>query len=282
MMTDRQWYEKIVKSIDDPNLGLPGFPSVYKQNVFVGKSNEAALKEAFDFYQHVKRNSRALARDSKVLDFGVGWGRIIRFFTREVDASGLFGVDVDEDILAEAKQTGVGGSLAVIDKLGRLPYPDTHFDIVYAFSVFSHLSTNSASHWLKELIRVLKPGGSLVVTSTTDRFLDLCLACSLKKEGRNSYEEDYSGLFADPVEAIARYRRGEHVYSASSGNAAVLDAETYGWAAMPKAFVEREIGVESKSIEFIDDPQYLEQGVFTIRKRTSFFNGLAGRFSSRY
>ena len=44
-MDDQQWYERILRSIDDPSLGLPGFPSVYQQEVFVGKSNEVALAE---------------------------------------------------------------------------------------------------------------------------------------------------------------------------------------------------------------------------------------------
>ena len=36
-MDDQQWYERILRSIDDPSLGLPGFPSVYQQEVFVGQ-----------------------------------------------------------------------------------------------------------------------------------------------------------------------------------------------------------------------------------------------------
>lgn len=75
-MDDRLWYEHIRRSIIDPTLGLPGFPSAYQQEVFVGKSNEAALAEAFHFYQLVKARSYRLRRNSPVLDFGVGWGCI--------------------------------------------------------------------------------------------------------------------------------------------------------------------------------------------------------------
>ncbi|MBB6187492.1 class I SAM-dependent methyltransferase [Rhodanobacter sp. MP7CTX1] len=266
-MNDQRWFERILSSLHDRNLGLPGFPSTYLQEVFVGRSNEKALEEAFTFYKIVKNSSFPLTRNSRVLDFGVGWGRIIRFFTREVDPSGLYGVDVDGDILNEAKSIGVEGQLGLIGKSDRLEFPDNHFDVVYAFSVFSHISKDSASHWLGELMRVLKPGGTLVLTTTTDRFLNLCLACSLKTEGRNSYEENYARMFAEPVLARERYRQGEHVYAAASGNAAVLDADSYGWAAMPPAFVKREIGHVARSIRFFDEPEVLEQGFFIVRKK---------------
>lgn len=269
-MDDQLWYERIVRSINDSSLGLPGFPSTYQQEVFVGKSNEVALAEAFDFYQRVKAGSYPLRRNSPVLDFGVGWGRIIRFFLNDVDASSLHGVDVDEAIITVARSTGVAGNLKTIAPNGRLAYDDGHFEVIYAFSVFSHLSEASATFWLNELMRVLKPGGTLVITTTTDKFLELCEACSYKVADRNQYEEDYARMFADPVDARRRYAAGEHVYAAVAGNAKVLEASNYGWAAMPPAFVEKKIGHMAAWIAFTDATEALPQGVFTVRKQAPF------------
>ncbi|EKT4098562.1 class I SAM-dependent methyltransferase [Stenotrophomonas maltophilia] len=248
---------------------MPGFPSDYQQEVFVGKSNEAALAEAFHFYQLVKARSYRLRRSSTVLDFGVGWGRIIRFFLNDVDPAGLYGVDVDPEILDVARSTGVPGTLSLIQPNGKLGFPDDHFDVIYAFSVFSHLSEDSARHWLSELMRVLQPGGTLVMTTTTDRFLELCEACSYKQSDRNQYEEDYARMFADPADARRRYAAGEHVYAAVAGNAEVLEASNYGWAAMPLAFVEREIGHKARFISFLEATLELPQGVFSVRKCAS-------------
>ncbi|MBB5864295.1 class I SAM-dependent methyltransferase [Xanthomonas sp. 3058] len=268
-MDDQQWYERILRSIDDPSLGLPGFPSVYQQEVFVGKSNEVALAEAFTFYKIVKAGSYPLRSNSRVLDFGVGWGRIIRFFLNDVDPSNLYGVDVDEAILDVARSTGVPGNLSCVGSNARLAHNDGVFDVIYAFSVFSHLSEASAKFWLPELMRVLAPGGTLVMTTTTDHFLELCQACALKQSDRNRYEEDYAGMFPDPADARRRYAAGKYVYAAVAGNADVLDASNYGWAAMPPAFVEREIGSLAQTIEFVDDPSLLPQGFFTVRKKAS-------------
>lgn len=268
-MDDQLWYERIVRSMEDDSLGLPGFPSRYQQEVFVGKSNEEALAEAFTFYKIVKKASHPLHRHSRVLDFGVGWGRLIRFFLNDVDASHLYGVDVDPAIIQVATDTGVAGNLSVTSPTSRLSFGDDSFDVIYAYSVFSHLSEASARFWLHELMRVLVPGGTLVLTTTTDHFLELCQACSLKRGDRNQYEEDYARMFAQPAEARRRYAQGEHVYAAVAGNADVLEASNYGWAAMPPAFVQREIGDQAATIGFSDDPGVLPQGVFTIRKSAS-------------
>lgn len=281
-MDDQLWYERIVRSVNDPDPGLPGFPPKQQQEVFVGKSNEVALAEAFDFYQRVKAASYPLRRSSPVLDFGVGWGRIIRFFLNDVDAENLHGVDVDEAIIEVARSTGVAGTLSTIGPNARLEHEDGHFEVIYAFSVFSHLSEASATFWLGELMRVLKPGGTLVMTSTTDKFLELCEACSYKLTDRNQYEDDYARMFADPADARRRYALGEHVYAAVAGHAEVLEASNYGWAAMPLAFVERQIGDQAAWIHFTEATEALPQGVFAVRKKASLGTRVARKLGALF
>ncbi len=47
---------------------------------------------------------------------------------------------------------------------GPLPYESNSFDLVYAYSVFTHLPAHLQSYWLGEMRKVLKPGGFLYVT----------------------------------------------------------------------------------------------------------------------
>lgn len=49
-----------------------------------------------------------------------------------------------------------------------LPYADNKFDFVYAVSVFTHLSEANGLQWAKELHRILKPGGILLITTDSD------------------------------------------------------------------------------------------------------------------
>jgi SAM-dependent methyltransferase len=52
-----------------------------------------------------------------------------------------------------------------------LAFEDEQFDLVYSFSVFTHLTGDLQQAWLVELHRVLKPGGYLFVTLHGENFL---------------------------------------------------------------------------------------------------------------
>src|SRR5207244_7454476 len=56
-----------------------------------------------------------------------------------------------------------------------LPYPDEHFDFLYAFSVFTHLSVELARRWIIELRRVVKPDGLLWFTIHGESYCDRLL-----------------------------------------------------------------------------------------------------------
>jgi SAM-dependent methyltransferase len=45
-----------------------------------------------------------------------------------------------------------------------LPFPAGTFGLAYAFSVFTHLPADQQRPWLLELVRVLRPGGYLVLS----------------------------------------------------------------------------------------------------------------------
>jgi SAM-dependent methyltransferase len=46
----------------------------------------------------------------------------------------------------------------------RFPYDDAAFDFAFATSLFTHLGVDDARHYLREVHRVLRPGGRLVAT----------------------------------------------------------------------------------------------------------------------
>ena len=268
---DEQWLEMIIRSLTDPTLGLPGFPTLETQAASTGQSGADTLKDAFAFYKYVKNNTPPWDDTTTLLDFGVGWGRIIRFFMKDLPNSNLFGADVNPQAITQCKAIDVPGDLCPIDPDGDLPFPPESFDIIVAYSVFSHLSERSARHWLAELVRAARPGGTLFLTTTTERFLNRCLACRAKSN-RNSYEEMLARLFSDPGATVEGYREGRFAYAAVGGETAaiagsnVLEASNYGWAAMPAAWVERGLGALAKIAVFLDDPSQFEQGLFVIRK----------------
>lgn len=128
-----------------------------------------------------------LRPDHQVLDVGCGSGRLAIPLTQFLSGPGAGGGGYDGfDTVAEAIrhcQTRITPSypnfrFVVADVYNRrynrrgafrdheyvFPYPDRSFDVVIATSIFTHLLSAGAEHYVSECARVLKPGGRLFAT----------------------------------------------------------------------------------------------------------------------
>jgi SAM-dependent methyltransferase len=265
-LSDEEWLDLMIEGLERGRPGVPGGPPPEVQARFVGWSGEAALRECFEFYLLAKRLAGPDRLAGRVLDFGVGWGRLIRLFAHDVTPDRLHGVDVDPEIVGVCGETGVPGVLEVVEPGAALPFPDGHFTLAYAYSVFSHLSADAAEHAFGELARVLGPGGQLTFTTQGSRFLDLC--CAIRDKARSGSlepaEATIDSFFPDPQRARKTFRKGGHVYSGVGGSG-VLTGDFYGWAAVPERWLRKHArGFEVESIT--DDPAVNEQVVVTLRR----------------
>lgn len=98
-----EWLELVNQSYTAPPVYyngqlLPAFPSDIIQSNTTGQCGIPTLKEAFIFYKDCVYTFQELGKPvtekSCILDFGVGWGRIARFFLRDVDIENIHGIDV--------------------------------------------------------------------------------------------------------------------------------------------------------------------------------------------
>jgi SAM-dependent methyltransferase len=100
----------------------------------------------------------------RVLDFGAGAGRTLRHFLPEAQAGEFWGTDLDGASVAWLRENLCpplhAWRASVAPPLGL---EHASFDLIFAVSVFTHLTDTSAS-WLLELHRLLKPEGLLVAT----------------------------------------------------------------------------------------------------------------------
>ena len=82
---------------------LPGMPDEDVQLMYTGSKGTPVLKEGFSAYRLFRdtyeRHVGPIAHADAILDFGCGWGRIIRFFLKDVEPSALRGVDPVGDMI---------------------------------------------------------------------------------------------------------------------------------------------------------------------------------------
>jgi len=100
----------------------------------------------------------------RVLDFGCGAGRTLRHFIDVARSCELWGCDIDGASIAWLQEQ-LCPPLNVFRNGTEppLPHPDGTFDLIWAVSVFTHL-TDTWSRWLLELRRVLADDGLIYLT----------------------------------------------------------------------------------------------------------------------
>ena len=102
--------------------------------------------------------------NKRVLDFGSGAGRTLRHFLEEAEQGEFWGADIDRPSI-EWMEQNLSPPLHPWHCAAWPPLGLEHgsFDLIYAVSVFTHL-TDNATAMLLELHRLLKPGGLLIAT----------------------------------------------------------------------------------------------------------------------
>jgi SAM-dependent methyltransferase len=134
------------------------------------ESDEAFISESYEQAGRTRKAGivEALPDDwsfdgKRVLDFGCGSGRVLRQFLPEAASGEFWGCDLHRPTIAWLDEHLSPPLRFFVNDAIPMPHPDSHFDLVYAISVFTHI-THEWSAWLLELHRILKPEGLLLAT----------------------------------------------------------------------------------------------------------------------
>ncbi|HEX3045655.1 MAG TPA: class I SAM-dependent methyltransferase [Bacillota bacterium] len=155
------------------------------------KFKEAVIKQA---------EIKSIAR---VLDFGCGTGTMVILMKSKYPDTLITGIDIDRDILKIAANKVADRGLKIkLDHYqgSSLPYPDHYFDRVVSSLVFHHLTSDQKLAVLKEIRRVLKPGGTLHIgdLGKPRNFLMKAIAQFLKRF--EPIEDNIQGLLPEFME----------------------------------------------------------------------------------
>jgi SAM-dependent methyltransferase len=105
-----------------------------------------------------------------ILDFGCGCGRTLRHLAF-LKRTRRYGTDYDPALVKWCRPNLAFAEFEVNQLQPPLVYADRTFDLIYAFSVFTHLPEALQHQWFSELTRILKPGGHVALSTMPERLL---------------------------------------------------------------------------------------------------------------
>ena len=164
----------LMLSMPDPQFPrisalLPRMATDEIQKSWTGTSGEALLTQTLDFVRSLAYNFARVTGHTldgaTVLDFGCGYGRIARlmyYFTQE---DRFYGVDPWDRSIEICHADGLNTNFLLSDYLpATLPVVPNQFDLIYAFSVFTHLSERATLACLNTLTNYVRPDGMIAIT----------------------------------------------------------------------------------------------------------------------
>lgn len=109
---------------------------------------------------------------SAMLDWGCGCGRILRNW-KGLTTTRVAGCDINPVMVKWCVENVRFADFTVNGLAPPLAYQDSSFELVYAFSVMTHLSEELQHAWARECFRILKPGGYFLFSTMGEHYLEL-------------------------------------------------------------------------------------------------------------
>lgn len=132
---------------------------------FYEKSIETAKWLISHFEKHKKLEG------INILDWGCGPGRVIRHLPSFIaDTCKCYGTDYNKKYTKWCSINIPEVTFSTNNLEPPLNYEPEMFDIIYGISIFTHLSEEMHYAWMKELFRVLKPGGIILLSMQGEVF----------------------------------------------------------------------------------------------------------------
>jgi hypothetical protein len=268
---DDTWFElqfNPQEASEKYGIRLPTLPPDEVQLGFTARAGRVNLQQAFSFYKHVRSITRLQeVKAPKILDFGGGWGRISRFFLRDTNPDRLFIADCMSNAIEWLRKTG--NPCRILQNKPQPPIEglDSDLDLIYAFSVFSHLSEKSFQDWVAYLLSCLKPNGYLVFTTRGYQFIAQIEQLHREKAASPNLLQDHFGRLREqlPLPEVLRERQAKGQFQFYPiGGAGELTSDFYGEAFIPRSYFEARYREQLK--DFNEAVPDVDQSVVVLRK----------------
>jgi len=192
------------------------------------------LATAMDISERAERHNRPFDSASNVLDFGCGTSRILRYMVEFLPGPQYWGTEVVREAIDWAKTEFPEIRYLHHDNTPHLEFPDHMFDIIYAYSIFTHFEEEFHLRWLSELHRILEDDAMMILTVHGERILRRCRDEEDIREqmciGSQDYEEICKKFYGYGYVFYSPYN---HQWLSQGG----LDSEVFGITFISKEYI---------------------------------------------
>lgn len=272
---DDEWLQVLLRSVQAPEQNgvcFPPYPPEDLQREIHGHAGDISLHEAHVFYREIKAYCAyagcPIRSDTTLLDVGCGWGRMARLFMKDVRPERLFGVEQTDRFLMAARRANPCLTFFHNGFSPAVPLQGESVDVVTSWSSFAHFSEFLADQWVREIHRVLKPGGLAVITTQSRRFLAFCAEQRLRRASgmrlEHPWHEACADSFKNETRANAAFDAGHFLHAASAKPP--LPQAHYGEAIIPRNYVLKAWGHLCRLVEYMDNPTRLPHVLIVLQK----------------
>ena len=141
----------------------------------------------FSYYQKMALSQLQLEPGSRFLDVGCGVGKAVAAAAGQIGDAKAVGVDISPKMIERAKALSAKPNIEFhVADSASLPFEEASYDAILCTFSFHHYL--QPDHVLREIKRVLKPGGRFVII---DSARDVSLAIWLQDRGRRYLERSH-------------------------------------------------------------------------------------------
>jgi ubiquinone/menaquinone biosynthesis C-methylase UbiE len=140
----------------------------------------------------------------RLLDVGCGTGRTLHQLSRTHPEMQLHGVDLSPAYIRTARRrlADVSQLTLAVENGEALPWADATFDVVTSVYLFHELPRNARRNVVREMLRVVKPGGLIVLEDSAQLAESSVIETALREFPREFHEPFYADYLEDDLAAL--------------------------------------------------------------------------------
>ncbi len=165
------------------------------QNAVLDASNQENVKFSNIYRDYISKKvilkTLSINKDSKVIDFGCGVGRVSKEIAPIVNK--IVGLDVSDKMIDVAKQINSASNIeyyTVDKKLTEILGENNDFDLMFSYWVFQHISDLKIKELMNEFNSIIKRNGSIYIFEQIQRKVAVSMDLHIMRT-----EQEYIELF---------------------------------------------------------------------------------------